>query len=108
MFDMHPPFQIDGNFGFTAGVAELLMQSHEGFIRVLPTLPNNWKNGKISGLKARGNIEVSIEWKDYMLVKLGLTSAKDKTIRIVYNSTYKNLNLKANQTTWLNNSLIKL
>ena len=108
MFDMHPPFQIDGNFGFTAGVAELLMQSHEGFIRILPTFPSNWKNGKISGLKARGNIEVSIEWEDNMLVKLGLTSAKDKTIKIIYNSIYKNINLKANQTTWLNNSLIKL
>lgn len=108
LFDMHPPFQIDGNFGFTAGIAELLMQSHEGFIRILPTLLPSWKTGKISGLKARGNIEVSIEWKDNKLMKLGLTSAKEKTIKIVYNSVDKNINLKANQTIWLNSFLIKI
>ena len=105
MFDMHPPFQIDGNFGFTAGIAELLMQSHEGFIRILPTLPSNWKNGKISDLKARGNIEVSLEWKDGKLVKLGLTSREDQIKKIVYNGLKSILNLKADKTTWLGESL---
>ena len=107
MFDMHPPFQIDGNFGFTAGIAELLLQSHEGFIRILPTLPPNWENGKISGLKARGNIEVSIEWKDGRLVKLGLTSKEDQTKKIVYNGIDTSINLKANKTIWLNGNLKK-
>ncbi len=107
MFDMHPPFQIDGNFGFTAGIAELLLQSHEGFIRILPTLPPSWKNGKISGLKARGNIEVSIEWKDGKLAKLGLISKEDQTKKIVYNGFESSVNLKANKTIWLNGNLKK-
>lgn len=105
LFDMHPPFQIDGNFGFTAGVAELLMQSHEGFIRVLPTLPPNWKNGKISGLKARGNIEIYIEWADGKLINLGLTSKDNQTKKIVYNGLEATINIEANKTSWLDSNL---
>ncbi len=105
MFDMHPPFQIDGNFGYTAAIAELLMQSHEGFIRILPTLPSNWKNGKISGLKARGNIEISMEWKDGKLIKLGLTSKEYQSTKIVYNNSEKVIDFRANETIWLDGHL---
>ncbi|MCX2679763.1 glycoside hydrolase family 95 protein [Galbibacter sp. EGI 63066] len=84
LFDEHPPFQIDGNFGYTAGVTELLMQSHEGFIRILPALPANWKNGSIKGLKARGNIEVDISWEDGKLKTLTLSSQKDKRAQLKY------------------------
>lgn len=74
MWDAHPPFQIDGNFGYTAGVTEMLMQSNLGYIELLPALPSVWKNGSISGIVARGNFELSFEWQDGKLLKLAIKS----------------------------------
>ena len=101
LFDAHPPFQIDGNFGCTAGIAEMLMQSQDEVIRLLPALPDVWKTqGRVTGLVARGGFVIDMEWHDGKVSYLAVTARCSNTLRIAGPGLRRNINLHmaANET----------
>lgn len=99
LWDIHPPFQIDGNFGGTAGVTEMLMQCHTGCIDLLPSLPDAWAKGRITGLRARGNIGVDIAWEGGKLSEARLTPGDDGTVVVRYGKQTLQVNGKKGKTT---------
>jgi alpha-L-fucosidase 2 len=102
LFDAHPPFQIDGNFGGAAAVAEMLVQSTDSEIYLLPALPDAWESGSVKGICARGGFEVSMEWNNKIVKKLSVYAKKSGMTTLFYGNDKKEINLKKGQTISLN------
>lgn len=95
LFDAHPPFQIDGNFGAASGIAEMLLQSHNGEIALLPALPKAWPTGQVTGLKARGGYTVDMAWKGGLLTHATVSSDKGGIAKIVVNGKPRSVTIPA-------------
>jgi alpha-L-fucosidase 2 len=98
LFDTHPPFQIDGNFGGTAGIAEMLIQSHEGKIRLLPAIPEAWKDGEIKGLRARGGFGIDMKWAEGKITSARIYSEKGGKTRVIVNNAEIGVSLKPGES----------
>lgn len=98
LFDAHPPFQIDGNFGYTAGVAEMLLQSHDGVIDVLPALPDVWAEGKVTGLRARGGFIIDITWSKSGKTVVKVFSEQGNACRLKIGRKVKEVVIPAGQS----------
>lgn len=105
MFDAHPPFQIDGNFGGTASIAEMLLQSQNDELELLPALPSAWPTGRVKGLLARGGFEVDISWAEGRLQSARIHSLVGGQCHLGYGNRAKTLRLKRGETVILNSEL---
>jgi alpha-L-fucosidase 2 len=102
LFNVHPPFQIDGNFGYTAGVAEMLLQSHDSAIHLLPALPSSWPDGDVTGLCARGGLEVDMKWADGQLTLATIRPKKDGVYNLRYGTVEVVLDATAGEVYYWN------
>ena len=105
LFGLHPPMQIDGNFGLTAGLAEMLMQSQAGEIELLPALPAAWPSGKVAGLRARGGIAVDLEWQQGKLKRVSFRSAVGGTTKVRYADKVADVRLRRGKVATLDGNL---
>ena len=95
MFDAHPPFQIDGNFGGAAGILEMLVQSSQGEVHLLPALPAAWPTGEVNGIRVRGNLTIDLAWRGGRLTEARLKSSRPQRIRIVVAGTARDIDVGA-------------
>ncbi|MBE5318763.1 glycoside hydrolase N-terminal domain-containing protein [Pedobacter sp. MR2016-19] len=105
LFDAHPPFQIDGNFGGAAGIAEMILQSHQGYLDILPALPTAIPNGEIKGLQARGGFELDLTWKNGLLTSLTIKSKTGENCKVHYKNNNISFETKMGETYKLNGDL---
>jgi alpha-L-fucosidase 2 len=97
MFDAHPPFQIDGNFGGAAGILEMLVQSDEESVHLLPALPRAWPDGRLHGVRCRGALTVDLDWRNWQLSSCTIVSERDRQLMVRSGQTSVTAELVAGQ-----------